>query len=48
MIAMIYAVSQKVSTPTIRSRILKEAIVVLEVFDHASFNPNDPFEDTER
>ena len=38
-----------VSTPTIRSRILKvlpARAIVAQIF--VSFNPNDPFEDTER
>ena len=37
-----------VSTPTIRSRILKEIVEPRRSRDRARFNPNDPFEDTER
>ena len=37
-----------VSTPTIRSRILKEQMQTAEIYRSRGFNPNDPFEDTER
>ena len=37
----------RVSTPTIRSRILKGKTTKQEEKDERGFNPNDPFEDTE-
>ena len=37
----------RVSTPTIRSRILKDDAPAVSRERGAGFNPNDPFEDTE-